>query len=142
MNYENPWIYKGSVFTSDDIDDNVGFVYCITNTQNNKKYLGRKYFWSYRKPRGKKRRVKQESNWKDYYGSSKRLKEDIEIIGKENFKREIISLHKTEGKTNYEETRQLFLNNVLTEKFDNGTEMYYNDQILNRYYKKDYFKME
>ena len=31
------------------------------------------------------------------------------------FSRSIISLHKTKGKTNFEETRQLFGNNVLTE---------------------------
>ena len=57
---------------------------------------------------------------------------------KENFKREIISLHKTLGKVNYEETRQLFLNNVLTEALDDGTPAYYNSNILGRYMKKDY----
>ena len=31
------------------------------------------------------------------------------------------SLHKTKGKTNFEETRQLFGNNVLTESLDDGT---------------------
>ena len=52
----------------------------------------------------------------------------------------IKSLHKTLGKTNYEETRQLFLNNVLTEALDDGSPMYYNSNILGRYYRKDYFE--
>ena len=51
-------------------------------------------------------------------------------MGRDSFTREIKSLHKTLGKTNYEETRQLFLNNVLTEALDDGSPMYYNSNIL------------
>ena len=47
--YENPWIFKGSPFLSKDIDDMYGFVYCITNVVTGRKYIGRKYFWSFRK---------------------------------------------------------------------------------------------
>ena len=83
--------------------------------------------------------MKQESDWKNYYGSCPELKEDIKKYGKDKFQRIIVSLHKTLGKTNYEETRQLFLNNVLTEALDSGTPAYYNSNILSRYYKKDYF---
>ena len=136
--YENPWTYQGSTFTSDDIDSFFGYVYCITNLQSGKKYIGRKYFTQRRKPRGGKRRVTSESDWKKYYGSSDELKSDVKRLGKENFKREIISLHESLGKVNYEETRQLFLNNVLTESLDDGTPAYYNSNILGRYMKKDY----
>ena len=136
--YENPWSYQGTTFTSDDIDDFFGFVYRITNLQTGKQYIGRKYFTQRRKPRGGKRRVTSESDWKKYYGSSPELKADVKDFGKLNFKREIISLHKTLGKVNYEETRQLFLNNVLTESLDNGEPAYYNSNILGRYMKKDY----
>ena len=136
--YENPWTYQGTTFTSDDINDFFGYVYCITNLQSGKKYIGRKYFTQRRKPRGGKRRVTSESDWKKYYGSSPELKADVKDFGKLNFKREIISLHKTLGKVNYEETRQLFLNNVLTESLDNGEPAYYNSNILGRYMKKDY----
>ena len=137
--YEHPWTYNEQYFDSNDIGDYYGFVYLITNLSNERKYLGRKYFWSFRKPKGKKRKVKQESNWKLYWGSSEALKEDIKNLGKENFKREILSLHNTLGKVNFEETRQLFLNNVLTESLENGEPAFYNSQILSRYYKKDYF---
>ena len=65
----------------------------------------------------KERREKsnKESDWKRYYGSCPELKEDIKKFGKENFKREILSLHETKGKTNFEETKQLFLNEVLSQ---------------------------
>ena len=139
IDYENPWLFNGTPFLSENIDDNFGFVYLITNTRSGRKYIGRKYFWSFRKPPGKKRRVKKESDWKEYYGSCPELKEEIIKYGKQSFDRSILSLHKTSGKTNFEETKQLFLNNVLTEAFDDGTPAYYNGNILNRYFKKDYY---
>ena len=108
VDYENPWIYEGRPFTSDDIGDYYGFVYRITNTTNGKQYIGRKYFTQKRKPKGGKRKVTSESDWKRYYGSSDDLKRDIREIGKDSFRREIISLHTTLGKVNYEETKQLF----------------------------------
>ena len=138
MSYENPWIFEGQPFLSESIDDNFGFVYLITNTQTNRQYIGRKYFWSFRKPPGKKRKVKQESDWQKYYGSCPELKEDIKKYGKEIFNREIISLHKTKGDCNFEETKQLFLNNVLSEALDDGSPAYYNSNILGRYMRKDY----
>ena len=140
--YANAWTYKGTAFTSDDINDFFGYVYRITNLQTGKQYIGRKYFTQRRKPRGGKRRVTSESDWKKYYGSSPELKEDVKRFGKSIFKREIISLHKTLGKTNYEETRQLFLNNVLTESLDDGSPAYYNSNVLGRYYRKDYFESQ
>ena len=142
VDYENPWIYEGRPFTSDDIGDYYGFVYRITNTNTQKSYIGRKYFVQKRKPKGGKRRVTSESDWKKYYGSSEDLKQDIRRDGKDSFRREIISLHTTLGKVNYEETRQLFLNNVLTEALDDGTPKYYNSNILGRYMRKDYGNFE
>ena len=142
VDYENPWIYKGVPFTSDDIGEYYGFVYRITNTTTQKSYIGRKYFWQKRKPRGGKRRVTSESDWKRYYGSSDDLKQDIRSIGRDSFRREILSLHTTLGKVNYEETKQLFLHNVLTEALDDGTPKYYNSNILGRYMRKDYGNFE
>ena len=140
--YENPWLYEGKPFTSDDIGDFFGYVYCITNIITGRKYIGRKYFVQKRKPKGGKRRVTSESDWKRYYGSSDELKQDVKEYGRDNFRREIISLHTTLGKVNYEETRQLFLNDVLTESLDDGTPKYYNNNILGRYMKKDYGNFE
>ena len=142
VDYENSWYYKGTAFTSDDIGDFFGYVYRITNLQNGRQYIGRKYFYQKRKPKGGKRRVTSESDWKRYYGSSDELKRDVKEYGRDKFRREIISLHKTLGKVNYEETKQLFLNNVLMESLDDGSPMYYNSNILGRYMKKDYGNFE
>jgi len=137
--YPNPWKYLESPFDGSLIGDNYGFVYKITNLANQRQYIGRKYFWQKRKPKGSKRRVTSESDWKRYYGSCPELKDDIKLFGKDTFDREILSMHTTPGRVNYEETRQLFLHNVLTEALDNGTPAYYNSNILGRYYRKDYF---
>ena len=140
--YENPWLYQGTTFTSDDIGDQFGYVYRITNIQSGKQYIGRKYFVQKRKPRGGGRRRTSESNWKQYWGSSKELNDDRKRLGTDTFSREIISTHATAGRVNYEETRQLFINNVLTEALENGEPAFYNSNVLGRYYKKDYFDSE
>ena len=70
--------------------------------------------------------------------ASDELKRDIKENGRDTFNREILSLHTTLGKVNYEETKQLFLHNVLMEALDDGTPMYYNSNILGRYMRKDY----
>ena len=131
----------------EDVSTWFGFVYRITCISNGKKYIGKKQFWSNQKRpplKGQKRsrRVTKESDWKKYYGSCPELKDDIVLLGKDKFKRSILSLHKTLGKTNYEETKQLFLNNVLIEALEDGCPKYYNSNILGRYYRKDYFNKE
>ena len=138
--YTNPWLYNGKPFESDDIQDYFGFVYLIECPATNRRYIGRKYFWSFRTPKGKSRKVKSESDWKKYYGSCPELKEDIDKLGRENFSRTILSLHKTKGKTNFGETSQLFKNDVLTESLDNGDPAFYNGNILGRFYRKDYYE--
>ena len=137
--YDNPWTYEGTTFTSADIGEFFGFVYRITNLQSGKQYIGRKYFTQRRKSGNSRRKRTSESNWKAYYGSSKELTEDRKLLGNSSFRREILSLHKTLGKVNFEETRQLFLNNVLTESLTDGTPAFYNSNILGRYYRKDYY---
>jgi len=142
--YTNPWQYMGTDFDGSLIGDNYGFVYKITCRTTNRAYIGRKYFWQKRKPPSvdqtkKRRRVTSESNWKLYYGSSDELKADLKLYGRDAFDREILSLHATPGRVNYEETRQLFLHDVLTKSLTDGTPAFYNSNILGRYYRKDYF---
>ena len=142
IDYENPWMFQEQPFLSEDIGDSFGFVYRITNIQTNKQYIGRKYFVQKRKPRGGGRKRTSESNWKAYYGSSKELTADRKLLVSSCLKRVIISLHKTKGQVNFEETKQLFLHNVLTETLDGKTPLYYNSNILGRYMRKDYFNLE
>ncbi len=113
-----PWIYEGKPFTSDDIGDYYGFIYRITNLDNGHDYVGRKYFQSKKKLKPLKGRKNKrirvvETDWQDYYGSSKRLLEDIELLGKDKFKREIIELCTTRGNTNYMEAKIQFDEDVL-----------------------------
>ena len=70
--------------------------------------LGESIFGKKKNPKGGKRRVTSESDWKRYYGSCPELKDDIKLFGKECFTREILSLHRTPGRVNYEETRRAF----------------------------------
>ena len=140
VDYENPWMYEGKPFTSDDIGDYYGFVYRITNTTSSKSYIGRKYFVQKRKPKGGKRKVTSESDWNDIMALTN-LNKTLKLLA-ETFRREILSLHTTLGKVNYEETKQLFLHNVLMESLDNGEPAYYNSNILGRYMRKDYGNFE
>lgn len=137
VDYENPWIYKDKPFSSEDIQDYYGFVYCLTDSVNNRKYIGRKYFWSVRtvkKVKGRRKKNKSESDWKEYYGSSKTILEIIEQHGKERFKREILSLHKTKGEVNYQEVKTQFIKEVLEAVNENNERLYYNENIANRYF--------
>ena len=114
----NEWTHNGRQFTSDDIGDFYGFVYRITNLVTGYDYVGRKYFKTIRKlkpliGRKNKRHKAKETDWRDYWGSSKRLLEDIEKHGKHNFKREIICLCDTRGQTNYMEAKIQFDEDVL-----------------------------
>jgi len=105
-------------------------VYCIESLSDGKLYIGRKYFHSIRKVKGKARRQRKESDWKTYYGSSELLKERIKEHGTENFRRIILSLHTTQGDCNYEEVRQQFLNNVLED------ERFLNENIGGKWHRK------
>ena len=116
--YDYPWIYNGVEFESEDIGSYYGFIYRITNTTNGYDYIGRKYFTTIKKRpplKGKKnkRRETVETDWKDYWGSSPRLQEDIKTLGKDKFKREIIHLCSSRGETNYLEAYYQFKENVL-----------------------------
>lgn len=128
--YENPWLFNNKPFTSNDIGNFAGFVYVIECLHDGKLYIGRKYFHSIRKVKGKSRRQRKESDWKTYYGSSDFLKELVKKHGKENFRRTIMSLHTTQGDCNYEEVRQQFLHNVLED------ERFLNENINGKWHRK------
>ena len=119
------WVYENVEFTSTDILDHLGFVYLIENLITGKKYVGKKlfYFSRTKQIKGKKKRFKIESDWISYYGSNAELNSDVETLGQENFKREIIHLCKSKGMCNYLEAKEQFVRCVLED--DN----YYNGWI-------------
>ena len=71
--YDNPWTFNDKPFTTEQIEKFVGFCYVIECAIDGRKYIGRKYFYSRRKTKGKSRRVKSESNWKSYFLSFEKL---------------------------------------------------------------------
>ena len=117
------WFYNDLVF--EEVGENIAYVYCITNLINGRKYIGKKnlYFSKTRVVKGKRKRYKVESDWHDYYGSNKELQEDVENLGKENFKREILRLCKSKGEASYFEAKEQFTRFVLE------TDEYYNSWI-------------
>ena len=128
------WIYEEKPI-NELPDDVVGFVYQITNTTNDRMYIGKKLakFKRSRKPlkgRKNKRRYKVDSDWQDYYGSSDELAIDIKKLGKEHFKREILFYCYSKAELSYIEAREQFARKVL--ESDN----YYNGHIRVRVHGK------
>jgi len=122
LTYNNPWRYKGEIFDSDKIQDHYGFVYLITNLANEKKYIGKKFFWTSktRQVNKKVKKYKAESNWQSYYGSNDKLAADIDIEGEALFKREILVLCKTKGAAGYFEAKLQFETDcILKDEFYN-----------------------
>ena len=119
--------------------DVVGFVYEITNTTNGRKYIGKKLarFKRSRPPlkgRKNKRRYDVDSDWQDYYGSSDELTMDVNRLGKDKFKREIIFYCLSRSELSYVEAREQFARKVL-ESND-----YYNGHIRVRVHGKGILK--
>lgn len=118
-------------------EDCVGFVYLITNLTNDRKYIGKKLakfsktkYQTVTLKNGtkKKKKIKSkvDSDWLEYYGSSNELNKDVEALGKENFKREILFFCKSKAECSYIEAREQFTRRVLE-----STE-YYNNNIMCR----------
>lgn len=125
------WLYKGNEVTDDDVLDYVGFVYSITNTQTGKSYIGKKLlkFSKTKQVKGKKKKIKVDSDWKTYYSSSEALRQDVELLGPENFQREILRLCSSKAECNYWELKYQIERDVLL------SDNFYNSWISARIYK-------
>lgn len=119
------WTYQGTLVTKLP-NECIGFVYLITNLTNDKKYIGKKLAQFIKtKPalKGKKRKRKTliESDWQIYWGSSEQLKEDIKLLGENNFTRQILYYCKSKAEMSYLEAKEQFDRRVLeTDNYYNG----------------------
>ena len=130
------WIYQ-SVEVTELPEDCVGFVYCITNIETGRKYIGKKLSkFSKTKIKTvilkngtkKKKKIKSKinSDWMEYYGSSNELSEDIKLLGKEKFDREILFFCRSKAECSYVESKEQFFRKVLE------SDDYYNNNIMCR----------
>lgn len=127
------WFYENEPV--DEIDPSyIGFTYCITNLIDGRRYIGKKKA-TFKKTsvrtikikstglkKKKKIRTQVDSDWRDYYGSSEELKADVEKLGKENFKREILRWCRSLSELSYYEAREQFVTDCLLypDKFYNA----------------------
>lgn len=131
------WLYKNLPLEVVP-EEAYGYVYLITNTVTGRKYIGKKLFW-FRKTKqvkGKKKRLKVESDWRDYWSSSDEVKKDVETLGTDKFTREILYICANKGLCNYLEAREQMDRRVLE------TEDYYNGQVQCRVHKTHIKKID
>jgi hypothetical protein len=124
------WKYNDKDFTETP-KDMEGFVYLITNLTNDKKYIGKKSFWTRRKDRKTGRRKKKASDWMDYMGSCDELIEDVKVLGKDKFTREILYLCPHKKSMSFYETMEQFKRDVILR------EDYYNTNIEGKFFSSE-----
>lgn len=104
--------YTFNVIDVEDIDINTcyGFIYVSINEINNKKYIGQKTI--------KTEKGLERSDWKTYLGSGSVIRKAIKKYGKENFKRYIIDIARTQAKLDKKET--YYINEVFNAATNNS----------------------
>lgn len=117
------WLLAENVIIS---EKTFGFIYEITNTVTNKKYIGKKQCMSKLKRKPLKGRVNKriefkESDWKTYTSSSNELNQDIIKHGKDKFLFKIIRVCGSKWELAYFEIKeQLDRNVLLRDDYYNG----------------------
>ena len=131
------WYFHNSAaeFTEDDIGDAFGFVYLITHKKTGQKYIGKKFFTKSKtkQVKGKKKRSRIKSDWENYWGSNKKLQEEVKEKGEDEYTREILHLCKTRSECSYWETWEIFTRHALMH------DSYYNEWVSCRI-RKDHLK--
>ena len=124
-------------FTEEDIQDNFGFVYLITHNPTGRKYIGKKFFTkaATRQVKGKRKKIRKSSDWEMYWGSNKKLQEEVKENGSENYTREILHLCKTRSECAYWETFEIFSRHALL------NDAYWNEWVSCKI-RKDHLKLK
>jgi hypothetical protein len=144
------WLYKDKVIDSleDFPEGTYGFVYITTHNPSGTSYIGKKsLFHNIKKKLTKKelaeqtgpgrkstsKVVQKESDWKTYYGSAKPIVELIKDGKHSEFTREILQLVNSKKLLTYYECKYLFKYGVLENPIE-----YFNDNILGKFFTKDF----
>lgn len=148
------WLYNGIEVSEDMVPDGaIGFVYMITHIPTGNFYIGKKNLGTIRNvkigkrelekikqqrkedkkpgPAPKKKTIRKESDWKNYYSSNDWIQEQVNSGKSSEFKREIIEFSFSSKNLSYLETYYQFKYDVLTH------EKSINNNILGKYFRKD-----
>ena len=133
------WFFLNTTdeFTEEHIGEAFGFVYMITHLKTGRKYIGKKFFTKSKtkQVKGKKKRSRVSSDWMTYWGSNKKLQEEIKENGEDQYVREILHLCKTRSECSYWETWEIFSRHALMH------ESYYNEWVSCRIRKDHLIKL-
>lgn len=144
------WLYKDKkILTIEDLPSGTyGFIYITSHIVSGKSYVGKKVLYHNVKKKltkkelaeqtGPGRRattttIQKESDWKTYYGSTKPILELIKQGKQDEFKRKILCVVPNKKLLTYFECKYLFKYEVLED-----SEMWFNDNILGKFYRKDF----
>ncbi len=131
------WLYNGEVVN--EIDPKyIAFVYMITNLTDGRKYIGKKLtkFSRTKTVKGKKKKVKIDSDWQTYWSSSEEVQKDVQELGEDNFRREILHFCLSKGTSTYLEAKEQFAHEVLE-----NPDLWYNGHIQCRVH-RNHLKFE
>jgi len=146
------WLYQNKeVLSLEDLpQDTYGFIYIVTHLPSGKSYIGKKsLFHNVKKKLTKKQLAEQtgrgrkptteviqkESDWKTYYGSAKPILDLIKEGKQEEFTREILQLVPNKKLLTYYECKFLFMLGVIEQQ-----DGYFNDNILGKFFRKDFIE--
>ena len=145
------WTYKNENINgiTDFPNRTFGFIYRIVHIPSDKAYIGKKVLFHNRKVKLTKKELKEyegvvgrrpsfriavkESDWKNYWGSNKYLKELMKKEPIENFERQILACAPTKKLLTYYEVKYQMVYQVLEKP-----EEFFNDNILGKFYTKDF----
>ena len=153
------WMHQGRVITSikDMPEGTYGFIYEVRYKPTDVRYIGKKaLYFNRNKKLGKKalevlkeERAKQglrgriplkqkvvtESDWKNYFGSQKEIValSKIDNSGR-NWEKRILEFVPNKKLLTYYETKYLFLNDLLENKYS----AHINDNILGKFFSRDF----
>ena len=153
------WTYQGRIITdiSDMPEGTFGFIYEVWYKPTDVRYIGKKVLYFERNKRlGKralqelkeerakkglkgrtplKQKIVTESDWKTYFGSQKEILElSKKDIAGENWEKKILEFVPNKKLLTYFETKHLMMNGVL----ENEYSAHINDNILGKFYRKDF----
>jgi len=145
------WKYNNEIITgiTDFPNGTFGFIYRLSHIPTGKAYIGKKVLFHNRKVKLTKKELKEyegivgrrpsyriavkESDWQNYWGSNKYLKELIKEEPLENFERQILICVPTKKLLTYYEVKYQMVYQVLEKP-----EEFFNDNILGKFYTKDF----